>query len=117
MSAPTPPESGPLDSLFSQGPHDPERDPRATYALEPSYAATLTRRVVASSGRGAEVFSPLTGQPLAHIPQSTVADVAEAYARARRAQESWPGRRSPSAPPCCCGCTTWCWTGRRTSST
>jgi len=94
MSAPTPPESGPLDSL-SQGPHDPERDPRATYALEPSYAATLTRRVVASSGRGAEVFSPLTGQPLAHIPQSTVADVAEAYARARRAQESWA--RTPLA--------------------
>ena len=35
------------------------------------------------------VSSPLTGQPLAHIPQSSEADVAEAFRRARRAQAAW----------------------------
>ena len=33
--------------------------------------------------------SPLGDQPLAHIPQSTAADVDEAFRRARRAQEQW----------------------------
>ncbi|GAA2119479.1 succinic semialdehyde dehydrogenase [Nocardioides bigeumensis] len=80
---------------MTDGPHDPEHDPRASYALEPEYVAALTRRIVASSGRTAEVFSPLNGQPIAHVPQSTPADVAEAFARARRAQESWA--RTPLA--------------------
>ena len=35
------------------------------------------------------VSSPLTGQPLAHVPQSSDADVAEAFRRARRAQTAW----------------------------
>ena len=35
------------------------------------------------------MHSPLNGQPLAHIPQSSDADVAEAFARARRAQAAW----------------------------
>ena len=35
------------------------------------------------------VCSPLTGQPLASIPQSSEADVAEAFRRARRAQAAW----------------------------
>ena len=90
MTAQTP-AGGPL----VDGPHDPEHDPRASYALEPEYVAALTRRIVASSGRTAAVFSPLNGQPIAHVPQSTPADVAEAYARARRAQESWA--RTPLA--------------------
>jgi succinate-semialdehyde dehydrogenase/glutarate-semialdehyde dehydrogenase len=77
------------------GPRDPEHDPSAAYALEPEYVEALTRRVVASSGRSEQVFSPINGQPLAHIPQSTPADVAEAYARARRAQEAWA--RTPLA--------------------
>jgi succinate-semialdehyde dehydrogenase/glutarate-semialdehyde dehydrogenase len=71
------------------GPRDPEHDPSASYALEPEYVEGLTRRVVASSGRSERVVTPVNGQPLAHIPQSTPADVAEAYARARRAQEAW----------------------------
>ena len=90
MSAQSP-SGGPL----VDGPHDPEHDPRASYALEPDYVASLTRRIVASSGRTEEVFSPINGQPVAHVPQSTSADVAEAYARARRAQESWA--RTPLA--------------------
>ncbi|WP_344302784.1 succinic semialdehyde dehydrogenase [Nocardioides bigeumensis] len=93
MTAQTP-AGGPLPPM-TDGPHDPEHDPRASYALEPEYVAALTRRIVASSGRTAEVFSPLNGQPIAHVPQSTPADVAEAFARARRAQESWA--RTPLA--------------------
>jgi len=71
------------------GPHDPEHDPRASYALEPGAVGALTRRVVSSTGQTAEVFSPLNGQPLAHVPQSSDADVAEAFARGHRAQRAW----------------------------
>ncbi|GAW51585.1 MULTISPECIES: succinic semialdehyde dehydrogenase [unclassified Nocardioides] len=75
------------------GPADPEHDPTASYALEPDYAAALTRRLVATSGTTAEVRSPLNNAPLAHIPQSTVADVAEAFSRARKAQLAWSQTR------------------------
>ena len=34
-------------------------------------------------------YSPVTGQPLAMIPQSSEADVHEAFARARQAQQAW----------------------------
>src|SRR3954453_6233898 len=71
------------------GPPDPEHDPRASYALEPEYVAALTARLVATSGTTAEVRSPLNDAPLAHVPQSTEADVAEAFSRARKAQLSW----------------------------
>lgn len=86
MSASSPsPSGGPL----VEGPRDPEHEPGATYALEPDYVASLTRRVVATSGESNAVFSPLDGAPLAHVPQSSDADVAEAFARARRAQVAW----------------------------
>ncbi|WP_395694029.1 succinic semialdehyde dehydrogenase [Nocardioides sp.] len=85
MSAQNPAAGGPV----VDGPHDPEHDPRASYALEPDYTAALTARVLATSGTSAEVRSPLDDAPLAHIPQSTDADVAEAFARARRAQVAW----------------------------
>ena len=84
MSAQTP-RGGPL----VDGPADPEHDPTASYALEPSYVARLTRRVLATGGETVPVHSPLRGEPLAHMPQSTDADVDEAFARARRAQEQW----------------------------
>ena len=71
------------------GPHDPEHDPRASYVLEPEYVATLTERIVATSDKTVEVTSPLDGAPLAHIPQSSADDVAEAYRRARIAQAAW----------------------------
>jgi succinate-semialdehyde dehydrogenase / glutarate-semialdehyde dehydrogenase len=86
MSAQNPnPSGGPT----VEGPHDPEHDPTASYALEPDHTARLTRRVLATSGSTVEVRSPLNGAPLAHIPQSTDQDVAEAFARARRAQAAW----------------------------
>jgi succinate-semialdehyde dehydrogenase / glutarate-semialdehyde dehydrogenase len=79
------PSSGPL----IEGPHDPEHDPSASYALDRSYVWSLTNRLLATSGRTVEVRSPLNGQPLAHLPQSSDDDVDEAFRRARRAQEQW----------------------------
>src|SRR3954447_4382174 len=79
------PAGGPL----VEGPRDPEHDATASYALEPDYAASLTRRIMATTGRTVEVKSPLNGAPLAHIPQSGADDVAQAFARARKAQLAW----------------------------
>ncbi|HEY1133388.1 MAG TPA: succinic semialdehyde dehydrogenase [Nocardioides sp.] len=79
------PAGGPLVT----GPGDPEHDPSASYALEPEQVAVLTSRLLASSGEQALTRTPLTGAPLASVPQSSDADVAEAFARARRAQEAW----------------------------
>jgi succinate-semialdehyde dehydrogenase/glutarate-semialdehyde dehydrogenase len=86
MSAEMPtPAGGPV----VEGPHDPELDPTATYALDRGYVAALTDRLVASTGRTVEVRSPLDGAPLAHVPQSDDDDVARAFARARTAQAAW----------------------------
>ncbi len=87
MSTPVNPSAsgGPL----VEGPADPEHDPRASYALEPEYVTGLTARIRATSGRTVRVDTPLNGAPLAHVPQSTEADVAEAFARARVAQALW----------------------------
>jgi succinate-semialdehyde dehydrogenase / glutarate-semialdehyde dehydrogenase len=78
-----------------EGPLDPEHDAGASYALEPGYVSALTARLVATSGETAEVRSPIDDAPLAHIPQSSEADVVEAFARARRAQAQWA--RTPYA--------------------
>lgn len=82
-------EQTPASGHLVDGPADPEHDPKASYALEPDYVASLTNRVVSTTGRTVAVSSPLNGQPLAHIPQSSADDVAEAFARARRAQAAW----------------------------
>src|SRR3954467_3303572 len=79
------PAGGPL----VEGPRDPEHDATASYALEPEYAESLTRRLLATTGTTVEVRSPLNGAPLAHIPQSSAEDVAQAFARARKAQQAW----------------------------
>src|SRR3954465_4033660 len=79
------PAGGPL----VEGPRDPEHDATASYALEPDSVASLTRRIMATTGRTVEVKSPLNGAPLAHIPQSGADDVAQAFARARKAQLAW----------------------------
>ncbi len=71
------------------GPADPEHDPTASYALDPAYVRALTARVVSTTGQSAATYTPLTGQALAMIPQSSPADVKEAFARARRAQRAW----------------------------
>src|SRR6188472_1049427 len=79
------PAGGPL----VEGPRDPEHDATASYALEPDYAASLTRRILATTGKTVELRSPLNGAPLAHVPQSSADDVAQAFARARKAQQAW----------------------------
>ncbi|WP_432476814.1 succinic semialdehyde dehydrogenase [Nocardioides sp. GXQ0305] len=82
------PRGGPL----VDGPADPEHDPAASYGLDPGYVRRLTDRIVATSGETAATSSPLSGQPLAHVPQSTDGDVGEAFSRARRAQQEWTRR-------------------------
>jgi acyl-CoA reductase-like NAD-dependent aldehyde dehydrogenase len=79
------PASGPI----TDGPADPEHDSTAAYALDRAYVAGLTRRVVSSTGETYAVSSPIGGTPLAHVPQSSPSDVADAFARARTAQASW----------------------------
>ncbi len=70
---------------------DPDTDPTATYALDPGYVRALTDQVLATDAASGTVatYCPFNGQPLGAIPQSTAADVEEAFARARRAQETW----------------------------
>jgi acyl-CoA reductase-like NAD-dependent aldehyde dehydrogenase len=68
---------------------DPDTDPTAAYALEPGYVRALTDGVLASTGRSEPTYAPGTGQPLGVVPQSSTADVAEAFKRARRAQRTW----------------------------
>ncbi|WP_114422326.1 succinic semialdehyde dehydrogenase [Nocardioides houyundeii] len=82
---------GPL----SDGPRDPEHDPSASYALEPDYVAVLTARIRASGTETHEVRSPIDDAPLAHLPQSSPADVERALARAREVQATWS--RTPVA--------------------
>lgn len=71
------------------GPADPEHDLMATYALEPDYVKRLTDRIVSTTGESVTTYTPISGQPLANIPQSSLADVDSAYARARVAQQAW----------------------------
>jgi succinate-semialdehyde dehydrogenase / glutarate-semialdehyde dehydrogenase len=69
---------------------DPETDPTATYAVEPGLARRLTARVVSAPvPETVLTHTPMTGAPLASLPQSTPADVSRAYASARSAQRSW----------------------------
>ncbi len=71
------------------GPADPEHDVRASYALDPSRVRALTARLVATTGREAVTHTPITGQPLAMVPQSDEGDVETAFAAARQAQRAW----------------------------
>jgi succinate-semialdehyde dehydrogenase / glutarate-semialdehyde dehydrogenase len=78
---------------------DPETDPTATYAVDPGLARRLTVRVVCSPrARTALTRTPMTGAPLASLPESAPADVTAAYAAARAAQRLWSripmGRRA-----------------------
>lgn len=69
---------------------DPELDPTATYAVDPTRARTLTSRAVAGPGAEQHVsHTPMTGAPLAALPVSTPEDVSVAFATARSAQRSW----------------------------
>jgi len=83
------PESGNPESGLAEGPHDPENNPAASYALEPDYVEALTRQVRATTSETVVSTSPINGQPLGGIPQSSEEDVVEAFDRARKAQAAW----------------------------
>ena len=69
---------------------DPETDPTATYAVDPALARRLARRVVAAPRAAQHTHrTPLTGAPLASLPQSTPRDVTVAVDAARAAQRAW----------------------------
>jgi succinate-semialdehyde dehydrogenase/glutarate-semialdehyde dehydrogenase len=69
---------------------DPERDSSATYAVDPGLARRLTTRVVcAPRPKTVLTHTPLTGAPIASLPQSTPADIKVAYTTARAAQRFW----------------------------
>ena len=68
---------------------DPSTDPSASYALEPAFVRGLTDRLLATTGTSVPTYCPFNGQPLGDIPQSSAADVEEAFRRARRAQARW----------------------------
>jgi acyl-CoA reductase-like NAD-dependent aldehyde dehydrogenase len=74
---------------------DPAIDLAASYALEPAYVRSLTARVLSSTGESVPTYTPLSGQPLGMVPQSSADDVDEAFRRARRAQAAWA--RTPIA--------------------
>ena len=71
------------------GLRDPLTDATATYALEPSVVRRLTDRLLATAGTSVTTYCPFDGRPIGSIPQSTAADVEEAFRRARRAQAAW----------------------------
>jgi succinate-semialdehyde dehydrogenase/glutarate-semialdehyde dehydrogenase len=69
---------------------DPGRDSTATYAVDPGLARRLTACVVcAPRPKTSLTHTPMTGAPLALLPQSAPADVKVAYAAARAAQRFW----------------------------
>jgi succinate-semialdehyde dehydrogenase/glutarate-semialdehyde dehydrogenase len=83
------PRQDPAAGVGTADPRDPEHDPSASYALDPAYVRALTDRVPSTTGRSVPTTCPFNGQPLAMVPQSSPADVEEAYRRARRAQQAW----------------------------
>src|SRR5512144_374385 len=89
MSATPDPSRESGAGLGTSGPADPEHDPTASYALDPAYVRSLTSRVLSTTGESVVTTCPFNGQPLATIPQSSAADIDEAFARARRAQHVW----------------------------
>jgi len=74
---------------------DPQHDPTASYALDQAFARRLTALVKSNGVEAKLASSPADLAPLAMIPQSTVEDVAAAFARAERVQAEWA--RTPVA--------------------
>ena len=69
---------------------DPETDPTATYAVDPARVRRLADRVVcAARPPRMTTRTPMTGAPLADLPQSTGEDVEVAYQGARTAARGW----------------------------
>jgi succinate-semialdehyde dehydrogenase/glutarate-semialdehyde dehydrogenase len=60
--------------------------------LDQAYVDGLLSLVAASGDGTSSAIEPFTGEPLPAVPQSSAADVADAAARARAAQEAWAER-------------------------
>ena len=65
MNSPDPDGAAALDIL------DPDHDPTASYALDQALVRQLTGLVLSTSGETKRSVSPVTGQPLGDIPQSS----------------------------------------------
>ncbi|MFF3563240.1 succinic semialdehyde dehydrogenase [Streptomyces sp. NPDC002574] len=81
------PPSGPAGPAGDGNPVAPAGTRTAADVVTPELVARLTRGV-GGSGRTAN-HSPMTGETLAELPESTPDDVAAAYERAREAQRAW----------------------------
>jgi succinate-semialdehyde dehydrogenase/glutarate-semialdehyde dehydrogenase len=68
---------------------DPQLDPAASYAIDQALVRRLVSRIRNTSGETAIAYAPFTGQPLAAVPQSSVADVAAAAQQSRTGQVAW----------------------------
>lgn len=69
---------------------DPELDPSATYAVDPSLVRRLTSRVVCAPRPQYHLTTtPLNGAPIGALPLSSPADVVLAYDAAKAAQRRW----------------------------
>jgi succinate-semialdehyde dehydrogenase/glutarate-semialdehyde dehydrogenase len=75
------------DTTTGGNPVAPAGTRTAADVVTPELVARLTRGIT-GSGRTANQ-SPLTGEKLADLPESTPQDVAAAYARAREARKAW----------------------------
>src|SRR5690625_7852881 len=65
--------------------------PRSTHSLSRARVDALLSAVTATSGDTRELHTPLDGQRIAGIPQSSVDDVVDASERARTTQQTWSG--------------------------
>ncbi|MDX3071872.1 succinic semialdehyde dehydrogenase [Streptomyces sp. MI02-7b] len=81
------PPSGPAGQAGDGNPVAPAGSRTAADVVTPELVARLTRGV-GGSGRTAN-HTPMTGETLAELPESTPEDVAAAYERAREAQRAW----------------------------
>jgi succinate-semialdehyde dehydrogenase/glutarate-semialdehyde dehydrogenase len=66
--------------------------PRPSWSLSVERVAALCDRAVAGGTPPVETRAPATGAKLADLPQSSIADVETAFARARAAQREWAAR-------------------------
>src|SRR3954451_18622028 len=66
--------------------------PAADPPLFPERVNALTRRATAGGAASVSTFAPATGAPVADLPQSSPADIEDAFARARAAQREWAQR-------------------------
>lgn len=79
-------------AVAENGGERPGPVPRIGAALAPERVAQLTARATAGKGRAVVTTAPASGAKIADLPQSSAADVTEAFRLARRAQEDWVRR-------------------------